>query len=174
MDGEATRSSDEAVRKLGTLIHGIKSAIMVSHFEDGSLHARPMATQQVDFDGDLWFFSQASSHKISELLLNPQVCITYSEPKDNRFVAVYGSAAVRRDEAKTRELWNPLLKAWFPRGLDDPDLCLIQVHVERAEYWDAASSTLVQVVGFAKAVLTGERYNPAGQHGHLDLGTPAH
>jgi general stress protein 26 len=55
------------------------------------------------------------------------------------------------------ELWNPILKAWFPKGLDDPNIILLKVSVEAAEYWDSTSSTIVQVAGFIKALVTGAR-----------------
>jgi general stress protein 26 len=42
------------------------------------------------------------------------------------------------------------MKAWFPDGLDDPDLALLRVHVEAAEYWDSPSSTMVHIVGFVR------------------------
>jgi general stress protein 26 len=48
------------------------------------------------------------------------------------------------------------LKAWFPEGLEDPTLCLLKVSVEEAEYWEASSSTLVQLFGFVKAMATGQ------------------
>src|SRR6476620_8533715 len=78
------------------------------------------------------------------------------EPDDNRYVSVFGRAEVSHDRAKMEELWNPIHKAWFPDGLADPNICLIRVRVEEAEYWDAPSSTLVQLAGFAKALVTGK------------------
>ena len=29
------------------------------------------------------------------------------------------------------------MKAWFPKGEDDPEIALIRVTAEKAEYWDA-------------------------------------
>jgi general stress protein 26 len=66
------------------------------------------------------------------------------------------------------ELWNPILKAWFPKGLDDPSICLLKVDVEQAEYWDSPSSTLVQVVGFVKAMVTGQRAD-GGENEKINL-----
>jgi hypothetical protein len=60
-------------------------------------------------------------------------------------------------------------KAWFPQGLDDPDLALLQVHVNQAEYWDTSSSKMVPLLGFVKAAATGQRYVPPTDHGTLDL-----
>jgi general stress protein 26 len=65
-----------------------------------------------------------------------------------------------RDKQKAEELWNPAYKAWFPKGLDDPDLALLKVSATQAEYWDSSSSAVVHLVGFVKALATGERYHP--------------
>lgn len=77
-------------------------------------------------------------------------------------------AAIVRDAALARELWNPLYRAWFPGGLDDPDLTLLRVDVERAEYWDSPSSAVVQLTGFIKAIATGTRAD-GGEHGTVGL-----
>lgn len=67
-----------------------------------------------------------------------------------------------------KELWKPFLKAWFPKGLDDPDLALLKVTVTEAEYWDTSSSPVVHAVGLAKALVKGETYQP-GEHEKIDL-----
>ena len=61
------------------------------------------------------------------------------------------------DRAKAEELWNPLLKAWFPDGLDTPGLALLKVHATSAEYWESAhSSKVITLLGYAKAAVTGK------------------
>jgi general stress protein 26 len=115
-----------------------------------------MSTQKFEFDGDLWFFTSDQTHKIEEIEQNNRVNVSYSNPPENRFVSVSGSAEIVKDRAKIEELWNPILKAWFPKGLDDPTLCLLKVAVENAEYWESPTGTLVQMAGFVKAIVTGK------------------
>jgi general stress protein 26 len=136
---------------------------------DGGLRSRPMMTQQVDFDGDLWFFTSASAPKAVELQNDDHVNLSYAEPGDQRYVSVSGTASLVRDTVQTRELWNPVFKAWFPDGPEDPDLALIKVKVEQAEYWDSPSGKMVQLAGFVKALATGERLENAGDNEKLDL-----
>jgi hypothetical protein len=62
-----------------------------------------------------------------------------------------------------------VLKAWFPDGLGDPDLALLRVRVEKAEYWDAPSSKMVQLAGFVKAIVTGQRADDLGENEKIDL-----
>lgn len=158
----------EAIAKLQSLIKGTRIAMLTTQATDGTLHSRPMAVQQTDFDGDLWFFTGAGSGKIGEVHDNANVNVSIADTDHQHYVSISGPASIVRDRAKAEELWNPIFKAWFPKGLDDPDLALLRVKVQQAEYWDAPSSTMVHVVGFVKAILTGKRYEP-GEHEKVDL-----
>lgn len=152
----------EEVSKLAALIKDVKIAMLTTVDQDGTMHSRPMATQQAEFDGDLWFFTDARSGKVDEVRSEQQVNVSYVNPDDSRYVSVSGLAWTVRDQAKAKELWNPALKAWFPEGLDDPNLALLKVKVEKAEYWDNPSGKMVQAIGFVKALATGEKYEPGG------------
>lgn len=162
---EEARRKGSPVRHLAELIHGVRVAMMTTARSDGSLHTRPMWSHQTkpsEFDGTLWFFTHASAPKTDEVQHDAHVSLSYASPEKDDYVAVSGRARVVRDRAKIRALWNPTLKAWFPDGVDDPDIALLQVTVTRAEYWDSPSSRLVQAVGFTKALLTGQQYRPGG------------
>jgi general stress protein 26 len=165
---ENTKTRDEAIEKLNGLIKDIDFAMLTTVDTDGVLRSRPMSTQDAEFDGTLWFFTSDKTHKVEEIERDNRVNASYAEPKDNVYVSVSGTATIVKDKAKMEELWNPILKAWFPKGLDDPNICLLRVDVEQAEYWDSPSSTLVQVVGFVKALVTGQRAN-GGENEKINL-----
>lgn len=162
---EETSSFNER-QKVWELIKDIKIALLVTT-EDGSggaLRGRPMAALNKDFDGELWFASRDQAAKIDELGENAQVLLAYSEPKDQNYVSVAGTARVVRDKAKVKELWSEPLRVWFPQGPDESDIALISVKVESAEYWDAPSSGFVYAFGYAKARLTGEPPKNVGEN----------
>jgi len=146
---------NEAVKKLNELIEGIDFC-MLTTMDGGYLRSRPMSTQKFEFNGDLWFFTSDDTHKMDEIKADNRVNVAYSKPDDNCYVSVSGSGEMVKDRAKIEELWSPILKAWFPEGLGDPHLCLLKVSVEQAEYWDAPSSKIIQLVGFVKALATGQ------------------
>lgn len=148
-------NKQEAIEKLQSLIEDIDFAMLTTVDTDGVLRSRPMSTQKAEFDGDLWFFTSDKTHKVEEIERDSRVNASYANPDDNVYVSVSGQASITKDRAKMEELWNPILKAWFPDGLDTPGICLLKVSVEQAEYWDSPSSTLVQIYGFVKAVVTG-------------------
>jgi general stress protein 26 len=165
----STGNSDE-VEKLAKLIKGIKFAMFSTAMPNGTIHSRPMATQNTAFDGTLWFFTRADSGKAHELHTDCHVNVSYADPSDNRYVSVSGRASVVRDMAKMRELWTEIHRAWFPDGLDDPNVALLRVDVTDAEYWDAPSSKMVQLAGFVKALVTGRSAEDLAEHRKIHLG----
>ena len=127
-----------------------------------------MGTQEVEFDGDLWFFTRGDSEKVSDVERDSHVNVSYASPNNQCYISISGTAHLTRDEQKKKELWNPIYKAWFPDGLDDPELALLKISVEQAEYWESPSSVVVRLVGFAKAVVTGNSES-LGKNEKIDL-----
>ena len=141
------------LKKINEIISDIKFAMLTTAEPDGTLHSRPMTTQQVEFDGDLWFFTGADSPKVWEAEQHRQVNVSFADPGKNKYVSASGTAALVRDRAKIEELWKPLYKTFFPKGLEDPELALLKISVSHAEYWDSASTALGRAINFAKAYI---------------------
>jgi general stress protein 26 len=161
-----TRHSPEAIRKFNELVNDINFAMLTTEQTDGYLRSRPMATQQADDEGNLWFFTGLSTPKVLEIREHQQVNVSYANPEKQSYVSVNGTAQVVRDRNKMKELWNPLYRAYFPNGLEDPDLSLIKVRINEVEYWDSSSSRMVRMAGWIKALVTGDR-EAMGEHGKI-------
>jgi general stress protein 26 len=152
----ADPTREQRIAKLRDLIQHIETAQLVTMDTDGVLRSRPMATQKLEEEAELWFFTNDYSAKVDNVLVHPEVCVTYADPANNSYVSVSGKAELVRDRDKIEKLWRPILKAWFPNGVDDPDLALLRVDIVSAQYWDATSSKLVQLFGLIKALATGQ------------------
>jgi len=164
-----TPEHEAHLKTLREIVKDIDFAMLTTLDDDGTLRSRPMSSnKEIEFDGDLWFFTYASSHKVDEVEREHQVGVSFADPKTQRYVSMSGAATLVRDKAKIEELWQPHLKAWFPKGTDEPDIALLKVNVSKAEYWDAPSSFVAHAVGLVKATLTG---TPAsgGENEKLDL-----
>lgn len=157
----------ESIEKLKGMLEGIDFA-MLTTIAHGKFRSRPMSTQEMDEDGNLWFFTSDETHKVDEIEADDRVLVAYSAPDDNTYVSVFGHAKIVRDQAKIDELWNPVHKAWFPEGKDDPHLCLLKITIEEAEYWDSPNSKLVELAGFVKALVTGQEAE-GGDYGKIKL-----
>ena len=155
------KTHSEATKKMWSMMKDIGFAMMTT--EDGdNLRARPMVAVQKEFDGSLWFYTRASSHKVDEVQGDQRVGVTYAEPSKQEYVSLSGKARLVRDKAAITEHWQESMRTWFPKGTDDPDIALLRVEITEAEYWDAPNSKMIHAYGYVKAVLTGSPPNPGG------------
>jgi general stress protein 26 len=151
------------MQKLADLIAEASIAMLTTAEADGTLRSRPLATLEMDSEGKLWFFTAMSSGKVSEIDQHRKVNLSYVNLDKQDYVSVSGHARLFRDPEKMRELWTPWVEPWFPAGLDDPDLGLLEVTVDDAEYWDAPASKTQRLFGLAKALSSGKT-DRLGEH----------
>lgn len=147
-----TTTTPQDIAYLAELIKGIRIAMITTVCKDGSLRSRPMATQEPDFDGTLWFFTSADSPRAGEVEEEGQVNVTYENSEARIYVSLSGRATLVLDRQKIEELWNSEVEPWFPGGLNDPQLALLRVDADKWEYWDAQSDVMVQRSGQLKAI----------------------
>ncbi|MGC1206559.1 MAG: pyridoxamine 5'-phosphate oxidase family protein [Ornithinimicrobium sp.] len=134
---------DEGLTKVRSLIKDVRTCMLTSIDRDGGLISRPMAVQEVEFDGDLWFFSEAASPKVANVSADPQVNVAFVN--DSVWVSLKGQAEVVDDPGKKEELWNPFVAAWFTHEPADPAIVLIRVHADSAEYWDSPGAVATAI-----------------------------
>jgi len=161
--------NDPKAAKLYEMLKTMQIAMMTTIDTDGEMHSRPMHNQQADEHGDLWFFTQIQSPKVSEISRDNEVNLAYSEPKNQQYVSVFGTAEIVRDKATIEEKWSPAMKAWFPKGVDDPQIALIRVHPLKGEYWDGPNSTVLHLYGAVKAAVTGKQPTELTEQEKVDL-----
>ena len=153
-----TSDTPEVREKLWGMMKGVQIA-MLTTMDGGHLRARPMAASQSQFDGTLWFFTRADSHKVEEGVGN-QVGVSYSDSNRQDYVSLSGRAELVTDKSVIKEHWAEYVRTWFPKGVEDPNIALLKVNIDAAEYWDAPNSKMVHAYGYVKAVVTGEPPHP--------------
>ncbi len=159
-------TDSDKTKTLHDLIKDIRFAMFTTRGPDGSLRSRPMTTQN-DPDQDpecLWFFAARSGEPVADLLRHPAVNTAFADPSSDAYVSVSGSAAVVEDDERKKQLWSKFAEAWFPGGPTDPDLALVRVAIEKAEYWNVRESKVTQLLKMARANLTGRPPTDMGEH----------
>ncbi|MCM3389879.1 pyridoxamine 5'-phosphate oxidase family protein [Ureibacillus chungkukjangi] len=140
----------EEIQTLRELIKDIDMAMLTTATEEG-LVSRPMKTQEVEFDGDLWFFTKKDTNKYDEILQNQDVNVAYV---GKSYVSVRGRAEIIEDLDKKKELWSKVYEKIMQTSYDDPNLILIKVKAEAAEYWE--SGNLIKKIVFYYKRMTGQ------------------
>lgn len=156
------------VAELKAKVTPIRFAMLTTIDRYGHLISRPMTCQDIDSDGNLWFYTSTETDLWENIAAEPQINLSFANPDDNVYVSVSGRAERVVDRDLIRSMWNAGVQAWYPHGADDPHVMLIRVVSDTAEYWDASSSSMVRLFEMAKAVLTGSTPND-GAHGRLNL-----
>jgi len=151
-----TLSEREKRERLTELISGFSTAMLVTRTPEGGMRARPLSIAEKRDGGQMYFSTAIDSPKVHELESDPHVNVVMQDGK--RFVSVSGVARVVRDRALIDALWSEAWKVWFPRGKDDPALCLLAVDPAEASYWDLTGVDGIRYVfEMAKAYVTGTR-----------------
>lgn len=165
---EKTLRHEAAFEKLKEMATDIQFCMFCTIGYTGTISSRPMTTNEVDEDGNIWFFTNKLSEVSIEADQKNNVCLAYACPSTNDYLSVTGTASIVLDKTKIRELWKPGNKVWFPLGVDDPELALIKVSPVNAEYWDSSANKMVILFSMVKAAITGTPYSE-GEHGKLRL-----
>jgi general stress protein 26 len=153
----AVQRREDDLQKLRDMVKDIDFCMLTTVDENGDLRSRPMSSNgDIDPNGDIWFFTGVSSHKVNEIAKLPKVNISFADPPNQHYVSITGTAQLVRDRAKIEELWRPEFKMWFPEGKDDPEIALLRVSLEKAEYWDSPSSTIGYALSFVSSLVTGK------------------
>jgi len=163
-----TKTRSEAIAKIAPMIAPTRFAMLTTIDENGHLHSRPMANVQTPFDGDIWFFTGKSSPKVHDIENKPLVNVAFSDPSKQNYVSLAGTAELVVDRQLFERYWTKAYEAWFPDGLDDPELSLLRISVESAQYWDSPASPVAHIAGFIRSKVTGHGGN-IGDNGVAQL-----
>lgn len=157
----------EAVKKIRDIAQN-EIALFGTKTEQFPLTVRPMATQAVEDDGSLWFFSAKDSQKNGEIAGNASVQLLYALPGKSEYLSLEGEARISHDRARIDRLWTSFAKAWFSEGKDDPNLTLIQVRPTNGHYWDSKHGKMVQLAKIAVGAVLGKPFDD-GVQGNLKV-----
>jgi general stress protein 26 len=150
----AAPERERHLEKLRELIKGQHIAMLTTRGEDGRLFSRPLGTAGIEKDGDLWFATGHDSEKVREIEANPQVNVAYASKDDNTYVSISGRASVHRDRESIDRHWTPGMGIYFRDGKDDPDVCMLRIEAESAEYWDGPGSAAGKALHFLTVAVT--------------------
>jgi len=143
-------TNQDEIKTLRELIKDIDVAMLTTATDEG-LVSRPMKTQEVEFDGDLWFFTKRDTDKYDEIKQDQHVNVAYV---GKSYVSVRGRAEIVEDLGKKKELWSKVYDKIMQTTYDDPNVILIKIKVEAAEYWETGN--FVKQVAYFYKRMTGQ------------------
>lgn len=142
--------------KLHGLLNSLDTVMLITMGGPAGCHGRPMQVARLDENSDLWFFVSLDSATVREIEADPRVQI-HGQGKSPTHVVLVGHATLVVDRSTIREAWKPTFKVWFPEGADDPNIALLHVKGEHAEFWDNTGATAL-VTGPVLEIKEGEQH----------------
>src|SRR5690606_23112863 len=155
--------------RLAEWIHDIRTCMLCTLTPEGHIASAPMTTLEIDADGNIWFFVGIASESTEEIEREENVNLVYASPRDYRYASVTGIGTIVFDREKAERLWNDSYRAWFPRGLEDPNLALLRVKPLSAELWGTPMSRTLRAYGLIRALFTAEPFNVGTDHEKVKL-----
>ena len=138
------------------LMKKIGFAMLVTRDGD-KLRSRPMSAYLEREENTIYFLTDARHHKDEEIARNAGVNLSFADASSQKYISVTGNASVSNDRAKIKELFSTPAKAWWSSA-DDPNIRVLKITPDDAEYWDSPGS-VISYVKMAAAAVTGTRPN---------------
>jgi general stress protein 26 len=98
-------------------------------------HGRCRTTAKSSGTGSPWFFAPTDGRLVTELRTDPAAVAAYRAEEGFAFVSVSGRATIETDPELKKRYWLDDLERWFPNGPADPNVALIRLDAEEAQWW---------------------------------------
>lgn len=151
----------DSLSKIAELVADFETCMLTTMAADGKLISRPMSPLEICSDGNFWFFTNESSTKTHQL---ESVNLSFTDDHNSVYVSVSGYGDIVNDRRSIDALWTPSALPWFPDGREDPDVVLLMVTMEMAEYWDAHTSKMIRPLALLTSAMTGKPLVSGSEH----------
>ena len=145
----------EGIKKLREIVGHSSVCMMSTDLANIPANVRPMDAQEIDDQGNFWFFSSITSTNYKDIEKDNRVQLIFKNEGKQEYASVYGLATFSIDKKRIDELWSSFNNAWYD-GKDDPNLILIKLDPKEAYYWDRNNNKLVSLFKMVSAAVTGK------------------
>jgi general stress protein 26 len=144
----------EDLERVWSLMEKIGFAMLVT-LDGDKLRARPMSAFVRRNENTIYFLTDARRHKDEEIARHPGVNLSFADTGGQKYVSVTGTAAISNDRAMIKDLFSMPAKAWWDSS-DDPNIRLLRITPDDAEFWDSPGK-VISYVKMAAAAASGSR-----------------
>lgn len=127
------RNPEETISKL---IAKTSMTILSYIDSDGYPVSRAMLPPR-EYDGikRFWFTTNTSSNKITAFRKNAKSSIYFVDKRFFRGVCLSGAMEVLETSEAKQRIWRDGDTMYYPKGVDDPDYCVLCFTAERGRYY---------------------------------------
>ena len=136
----------DASKTVGNLIDGASVSIVGSVDEDGFPNAKAMLpSRKREGIKHIFFTTNTSSMRVRQYLKNPKACVYFFDKRFFKGVMLRGKMDVLRDSASKEMIWRDGDEMYYPKGVTDPDYCVVRFTAQDGRYYSNFKSETFEV-----------------------------
>ena len=121
---------------IGNLIDKQKTAFIASVDGDGFPNMKAMLSpRKRNGLSEFWFTTNTSSMRVAQYRDNPKASIYFYDRRFFRGVQLCGTMVVLEDPEIKEEIWEPGDNMYYPKGVTDPDYCVLKFTAHNGRYY---------------------------------------
>jgi general stress protein 26 len=126
----------DAGKTIGNLIDKAGVSLISSVDENGFPNSKAMLPpRKREGIRHIYFTTNTSSMRIRHYLNNPKSCVYFFDKRFFRGVMLRGTMEVLHDSASKEMIWEPGDEMYYPKGVTDPDYCVLRFTAQNGRYY---------------------------------------
>ena len=126
----------DAEQTVGKLIDKQSISFISSIDSDGFPNTKAMIPPRKREGIKVFYFStNTSSMRVSQFKKNPNACIYFCDRRFFRGVMLIGVVEVLQDSASKEMIWQDGDTIYYPKGVTDPDYCVLKFTAQSGRYY---------------------------------------
>ncbi len=126
---------EDAKKKALALIKSSKIAILATIDEQDFPNMRAMFNMDNDGLETILFSTNTSAKKIKQIEKNSKAGAYFFDETAFKGLRLMGEIKVRQDQEVREKLWRPGFEMYYPKGVTDPDYCVLELTVKKGNYY---------------------------------------
>ena len=126
----------DASKTIGNIIDKASVSIISSVDEDGFPNSKAMLPPRKRENIKHFFFTtNTSSMRVGQYLKNPKACVYFFDKRFFKGVMLRGAMEVLHDSASKEMIWKQGDEMYYPKGVTDPDYCVLRFTAQNGRYY---------------------------------------
>jgi general stress protein 26 len=136
----------DSVKTIGNLIDKATVSIISSVDKLGFPNSKAMLPpRKREGIKQLFFTTNTSSMRVKQYTDNPKACVYFFDKRFFKGVMLRGTMAVLQDKASKKMIWKEGDERYYPKGVTDPDYCVLKFTAQNGRYYSNFKSENFEV-----------------------------
>jgi general stress protein 26 len=136
----------DSSKTIGNLIDKVTVSIISSVDENGFPNSKamlpPRKREGIKY---IFFTTNTSSLRVKQYLNDPKACIYFFDKRFFKGVMLRGTMEVLHDSASKEMIWKHGDEMYYPKGVTDPDYCVLRFTAQNGRYYSNFKSENFEV-----------------------------